>query len=167
MKKDKRLKRNNKRLILMVMSVLMMAMVGMNCYADNSQKQRPPFDPKRFEAELEQYITTNASLTPQEASKFFPVYRQMMGKMRSCFDEMRRYHFVNPTDEKGCAEAIRRQDELDIEMKQLQQEYHSRFLYILPASKVLRIIKAEEKFHRQAFKRARQNGQERSGHKKN
>ena len=38
-------------------------------------------------------------------------------------------------------------------MKQLQQEYHSRFLYILPASKVLRILKAEEQFHRQAFKK--------------
>ncbi len=74
-----------------------------------------------------------------------------MKKMRSCFDEMRRYHFVNPADEKGCAEAIRRQDELDIEMKLVQQEYHNRFMYILPASKVLKIIKAEEKFHRQAF----------------
>ena len=41
-------------------------------------------------------------------------------------------------------------------MKQLQQEYHNRFMYILPASKVLKIIKAEEKFHRRAFKRARQ-----------
>lgn len=161
MRQDNSLMRNVKSLILTVVSVWMMTMAGTDCYAGNSQKQRPPFDPKRFEAELEQYITTNASLTPQEASKFFPVYRQMMRKMRSCFDEMRRYHFVNPTDEKGCAEAIRRQDELDIEMKQLQQEYHSRFLYILPASKVLRIIKAEEKFHRQAFKRARQGRQER------
>ena len=114
----------------------------------------------------DRYITIHASLTPQEASKFFPVYRQMMKKMRSCFDEMRRYHFVNPSDENGCAEAIRRQDELDIEMKQLQQEYHNRFMYILPASKVLKIIKAEEKFHRQAFKRARQWHQNPSKHVK-
>lgn len=156
MKEDNNSMHRIGHLILMIVSVLVMTMMGLTCYAGNSQTQRPPFDPKRFEAELEQYITIHASLTPQEASKFFPVYRQMMKKMRSCFDEMRRYHFVNPADERGCAEAIRRQDELDIEMKQLQQEYHNRFMYILPASKVLKIIKAEEKFHRQAFKRARQ-----------
>lgn len=156
MKEDNNSIHRTRHLILMIVSVLVMTMMGLTCYAGNSQTPCSSFDPKRFEAELEQYITIHASLTPQEASKFFPVYRQMMKKMRSCFDEMRRYHFVNPADERGCAEAIRRQDELDIEMKQLQQEYHNRFMYILPASKVLKIIKAEEKFHRQAFKRARQ-----------
>ena len=166
MKQDNNSKHRTRHLILVIMAAIAMMMGGIPCHAENTQGQRPPFDPKRFEADLEQYITTHASLTPQEASKFFPVYRQMMKKMRSCFDEMRRLHFVNPADEKGCAEAIRRQDELDIEMKQLQQEYHNRFMYILPASKVLQVIKAEEKFHRQAFKRARQWHQNHSKHVK-
>lgn len=141
--------------LLSVMMIVMLSMSGTDGIAGNPKKQRPPFDPKRFEADLEQYITTHAALTPREAARFFPVYRQMMRKMRSHFDAMRRFHFVNPKDERACEEAIRCQDELDIEMKQLQQEYHSRFLYILPASKVLRIIKAEEQFHRQAFRNAR------------
>lgn len=141
--------------LLSVMMIGMLSMSGTDGFAGNPKKQRPPFDPKRFEADLEQYITTHAALTPREAARFFPVYRQMMKKMRSHFDAMRRFHFVNPKDERACEEAIRCQDELDIEMKQLQQEYHSRFLYILPASKVLRIIKAEEQFHRQAFRNAR------------
>ena len=141
--------------LLSVMMIGMLSMSGTDGFAGKPKKQRPPFDPKRFEADLEQYITTHAALTPREAARFFPVYRQMMKKMRSHFDAMRRFHFVNPKDERACEEAIRCQDELDIEMKQLQQEYHSRFLYILPASKVLRIIKAEEQFHRQAFRNAR------------
>ena len=135
------------------MSALVMTMMGVTCHAENSQGQRPPFDPKRFEAELEQYITTHASLTPQEASKFFPVYRQMMKKQRALFDEMRRLRMINPKDNEACEEAIRKQDELDIQIKQLQQEYHGRFLMMLPANKVLSIIKAEEKFHRQIFKK--------------
>ncbi|MFQ9809366.1 MAG: hypothetical protein ACLRYB_07070 [Segatella copri] len=49
--------------------------------------------------------------------------------------------------------AIRRKDELDIQLKQLQQEYHSRFMTILPPNKVFSVIKAEERFHRQAFRR--------------
>ena len=150
----KQLIKSKLAVLLSVIMLSMLSMVSTEGCAGNAKKQRPPFDPKRFEAELEQYITTHAGLTPREAARFFPVYRQMMKKMRSHFDAMRRFHYVNPKDERACMEAIRRQDELDIEMKQLQQEYHSRFLYILPASKVLRILKAEEQFHRQAFKKA-------------
>ena len=150
----KQLIKSKLAVLLSVIMLSMLSMVSTEGWAGHAKKQRPPFDPKRFEAELEQYITTHAGLTPREAARFFPVYRQMMKKMRSHFDAMRRFHYVNPKDERACMEAIRRQDELDIEMKQLQQEYHSRFLYILPASKVLRILKAEEQFHRQAFKKA-------------
>ena len=60
---------------------------------------------------------------------------------------------INPKDNEACEEAIRKQDELDIQIKQLQQEYHGRFLTMLPANKVLAIIKAEEKFHRQIFRK--------------
>ena len=153
MKEDNNSMHRTRHLILIIMSVLVMTMMGLTCHAENSQGQRPPFDPKRFEAELEQYITTHASLTPQEASKFFPVYRQMMKKQRALFDEMRRLRMINPKDNEACEEAIRKQDELDIQIKQLQQEYHGRFLMMLPANKVLSIIIAEEKFHRQIFRK--------------
>lgn len=153
MKEDNNSMLRTRHLILIIMSVLVMTMMGLTCHAGNSQTQRPPFDPKRFEAELEQYITIHASLTPQEASKFFPVYRQMMKKQRALFDEMRRLRMINPKDNEACEEAIRKQDELDIQIKQLQQEYHGRFLMMLPANKVLSIIKAEEKFHRQIFRK--------------
>ena len=36
----------------------------------------------------------------------------------------------------------------------IQQKYHNSFLKILPAGKVLEILKAEDKFHRDAFKQA-------------
>ncbi len=116
-------------------------------------KKRPPFNPAKFEADLEQFITTEACLTPTEAAKFFPVYRQMMRKQRAIFDEMRRFRHINPKDNEACADAIRKQDEMDIQIKQLQQEYHARFMLIIPACKVLGVIKAEEKFHRQMFRR--------------
>lgn len=133
---------------LLVVFMLMLA-VGMSA----QHKKRPAFNPAKFEADMEQFITTKAGLSPAEAAKFFPVYRQMMKKQRMLFEEMRRYHHVNPKDNEACANAIRRQDELDIEIKQLQQEYHARFMLILPAGKVLAVIKAEGDFHRQIFKR--------------
>lgn len=135
-----------------LLAVCVLLLIGLTTVSAQHRK-RPPFDPMKFEADLEQYITTHAGLTPVEAAKFFPVYKEMMKKMRSNFEEMRRFHHVNPKDERACAESIRKQDQLDIDMKVLQQEYHARFMLMLPASKVLAIIKAEEQFHRQAFKR--------------
>ena len=133
-----------------VLMILMLCTFGV---ANGQHKKRPPFDPAKFEADLEQFITVNACLSPSQAASFFPVYRQMMKKQRALFDEMRRLRMINPKDNEACEEAIRKQDELDIQIKQLQQEYHGRFLMMLPAYKVLSIIKAEEKFHRQIFKK--------------
>ena len=124
-----------------------------NALAQPHGKKRPPFNPAKFEADLEQFIATNAFLTPQEAAKFFPVYRQMLKKQRVLFDEARRTRQINPKDNEACAEAIRKQDELDLQIKLLQQEYHARFMTLLSPSKVVDVIKAEEKFHRQMFKR--------------
>ena len=138
---------------IMKTTVLLMLMLCTFGVANGQHKKRPPFNPAKFEADLEQFITVNACLSPSQAASFFPVYRQMMKKQRALFDEMRRLRMINPKDNEACEEAIRKQDELDIQIKQLQQEYHGRFLMMLPANKVLAIIKAEEKFHRQIFKK--------------
>lgn len=133
-----------------VLMILMLCTFGV---ANSQHRKHPPFNPAKFEADLEQFITVNACLSPSQAASFFPVYRQMMKKQRALFDEMRRLRMINPKDNEACEEAIRKQDELDIQIKQLQQEYHGKFLMMLPANKVLSIIKAEEKFHRQIFRK--------------
>ena len=133
-----------------MLMILMLCTFGV---ANGQHRKRPPFNPAKFEADLEQFITVNACLSPSQAASFFPVYRQMKKKQRALFDEMRRLRMTNPKDNEACEEAIRKQDELDIQIKQLQQEYHGRFLMMLPANKVLSIIKAEEKFHRQIFRK--------------
>lgn len=133
-----------------VLMILMLCTFGV---ANGQHRKHPPFNPAKFEADLEQFITVNACLSPSQAASFFPVYRQMMKKQRALFDEMRRLRMINLKDNEACEEAIRKQDELDIQIKQLQQEYHGKFLMMLPANKVLSIIKAEEKFHRQIFRK--------------
>ena len=151
MKLNRLPKAKNCRRYLGMLAVLMLMLLAV-VPAGSQPKKRPPFNPAKFEADLEQFITREVCLTPYEASKFFPIYRQMMKKQRMLFDEMRRYRLINPKDNKACEEAIRKQDEIDIRIKQLQQEYHSRFMFVLSPSKVMGVIKAEEKFHRQAFR---------------
>lgn len=122
------------------------------------------FDPAQFEADLEQFVTTEARLTPAESAEFFPLYREMRKKQMAYFCDHRRWQYVDEADDKACADAIRRIDNNDLEIKRLQQAYHEKFLRILPASKVYRIIKAEEKFHRQQFKRIHANGKRHRQH---
>ena len=121
--------------------------------AQNQKGMPPKFDPAKFDADLEQFITTNAGLSPQEAAAFFPLYREMQRKQRAYFDEMRRNSHIDTNDDKSCREAIEKKDKMEIEIKEIQQQYHSKFMKVLPAGKVFKIIKAEERFHRQAFKR--------------
>lgn len=117
-------------------------------------QSRPKFDPARFEADLEQYVTTEAGLSAKEAAAFFPIYKEMRKKQRMLFMKMDKYRHVDFCDNKQCENAIRSLDEIDIQMKELQQRYHVKFMNILPASKVLKVIRAEERFHRRAFRKA-------------
>ena len=55
--------------IILILSFLCVISSGL--YAQERQR----FSPERFEAELEQFITTDACLTPEESARFFPLYR--------------------------------------------------------------------------------------------
>lgn len=117
-------------------------------------QERPKFDPRRFEAELEQFVSTEAGLSPQEAADFFPVYREMRCKQRTLFMKLDEYRHIDYRDNKLCEKAIRDQDEIDAQIKELQRMYHLKFMKILPAGKVLKILRAEDRFHRKAFRKA-------------
>ena len=133
--------------------IWMLLVVTMVADAQNAGSVPQRFSPEKFQADLEQYITKEACLTPQEAAKFFPVYKEMQAKQRGVFERQRKLGFVKPTDEKGCEKAIRQRDEFDLELKRIQQTYHNKFLKVIPAGKVMRVIRAEDRFHKQAFKR--------------
>ena len=110
------------------------------------------FDPARFRADMEQFITREACLTPKEASEFFPVFDEMLRKERATYDQITALNRFKPATEKGCVDAVNKRDELEIQIKELQLQYHKRFMKILPASKVFDVIKAQNRYHRQMFK---------------
>lgn len=113
------------------------------------------FNPARFEADLEKFITTEAHLTQSEASKFFPLYREMRQKQMAYFKKDRDlFKNIKSTDNKACENAIKQHDANEIAIKKIQSTYHSKFLKVLAPTKILQIIKAEDKFHRQLFSRS-------------
>ena len=129
-----------------------MVMLTTSIAAQNGKGKYEKFSPQKFEAELQAFITKEAGLTAVESAKFFPLYKEMQSKQRQLFEKQRRNNAVKPADEQGCRKAIMESDALDIEIRQIQQTYHKRFLELLPASKVYDILKAEERFHRRMMK---------------
>ena len=110
--------------------------------------QPPRFNPAKFEADMEQFITTEVGLTPMEASRFFPLFREMQNKQRALFGKMRFYAHTDTSDDAASLKTIKECDKIEVEMKKILK-----FCKVLSPGKVLAVIKAEEKFHRQAFKR--------------
>ena len=120
----------------------------MNGFAQEPQK----FSPEKFQADLEQFIAKEAALTKEESDKFFPLYREMQQKQRAVFGKVRQEGRVKPTDDASCKKLVQRRDEVELELKKIQQTYHNKFFTVLSASKVFDVLRAEERFHRRAFR---------------
>ena len=113
----------------------------------NGQQQQR-FSPEKYQADLEQYITKEACLTPQEAAAFFPLFREMQKKQRALYNKMREDVRIKPTDEAACKKMIQKRDQVELELKSIQQTYHNKFLGVISPSKVFDVIKAEDNYHR-------------------
>ncbi len=147
-----------------LMTILIALVLAVAAIPQDQKPQQPPkFSPEKFQADLEQFITKEACLTPQEAAKFFPVYKEMQAKQRAVYDRQRQLGWGKPADEKGCEKAIRQRDEYDLELKRIQQTYHNKFLSIISASKLYDVIKAEDRFHRQMLRGWNRGGQMMNG----
>lgn len=136
-----------KRTILAITAIA----ITLGMQAQDKRQGDGKFSPEKFDADLRNYITTEARLTQQEAATFFPLYKEMQHRQRTVFDKQRQLAKEKPKDEEGCRQAIDQRDEMDIELKRIQQSYHQRFFKVLPPSKVYDILKAERRFHRKAM----------------
>lgn len=119
-----------------------------------SSAQHGKFSPQQFEADLQKFIAKEARLTPKESAKFFPVYTELCRKKRAIFEKMKNYRHSKPATDEECKKVIQKTDELDLQINELERQYHNKFLKMLPAGKVYDILKAESRFHRQALKKA-------------
>lgn len=137
--------------------VLLLSVVSVT--AHDPQK----FSPEKFQADMEQFVTKEASLTAEEAARFFPLYREMQQKQRAVWNQMKDLGRNKPADEAACKQAVQKRDELELEQRRIIQTYHNKFFKVLPASKVYDVIIAENKFHRSAI---RNFGQGQQGNRK-
>ncbi len=114
------------------------------------------FNPAKFNAGLQSYITKKARLTPSEANAFFPIYQEMNSKLRGMHTQLKALQRQRPRSENECLSYLHKQDKLNIQMKQTEQSYHLRMLKVVSASRLYSILEAERQYFRAAFKKAAQ-----------
>jgi len=116
--------------------------------ADEPQK----FSPEKFQADMEQFITQEAKLTSDEATKFFPLLREMHAKQRVVYEKIKKECSQRPSNEEEIKKVVQKRDSYELELKVIQQTYHNKFFKVLQPSKVFDAIIAEDRFHRRAFR---------------
>lgn len=140
---EKRKLNEMKRIVTISLVLIMTLMV-------NAQDKR--FSPEKFEADLKAYITKEASLTTKEADKVYPVFCELREKQRVIYDKMRKFGMNKPVGDEACKQAIIEYDKLNLELRQLDVDYHKKMIKLVSASKVYEIMQAENRFHRQMMK---------------
>jgi hypothetical protein len=131
---------------ILTISLLLMMTIMVNA------QDHKRFSPEKFEADLRCFITKEASLTPQEADKLFPVFREMREKQREIYEKMRKLGMNKASDDEACKQFIIEYDKLNLELGQLDVTYHKKMIRMIPASKVYAVMQAEKRFHRQMMK---------------
>ena len=110
-------------------------------------------DFNRLKAETYRFITQEAGLTTQETARLFPIFDEMRTKQRGYFDRLRAIHSARPSSEREALEMIERADTYEIQLKQIEQRYHKEMLKVISATKLMRVLEAERRFHRQMFRK--------------
>ena len=109
---------------------------------DKEQK----FDPERFARAQEAFIVKEAQLTQQEAAEFLPVFREMLQKQRALFKQYRQYAKAKPQNDKEAMKLLKNIDNLDLQIKKIEIEYHTKFCKVISPMKVYQVHKAMNKF---------------------
>jgi hypothetical protein len=98
----------------------------------------------KIEAARIAYITDQLQLTPQEAEKFWPIYREFAQRRREIRQQIRNTS-KNP-EGKSDQEIVEQQFKAKQEELDLEKDYSGRLLKVISAQKLTSLPQAERKF---------------------
>jgi hypothetical protein len=126
--------------------IIFLSLMAVSALAQDEDLPQPQDQKVRdkIEAARIAYITDQLQLTPAEAEKFWPIYREFAEKRRGIRQEMRNARNANPgqTDQEAVDQQFKmKQQELDLE-----KDYSGRLLKVISAQKLRSLPQAERKF---------------------
>lgn len=106
------------------------------------------------------YITTELNLTPDEAAKFWPLYNDFEEKQREIRQDkiknyMDRSQSSDKLTEKEASTLINQMETAEEELHQLRKKFITNLKGVLPATKILKLKKAEDEFSKKLLQQYR------------
>ena len=135
--------------------------------AQGQNKHKGSFNHDEFRKKMELFITEEAGLSPEDAQKFFPIFREMKEKQMKLGHKIKKLKKDplddddddedddDDKDEDEWAEAVIEIEELKVKQAQIGETYIKRLCRIISGEKVFKALKAEDTFHRQILKNFR------------
>lgn len=129
-----------------VFKIIFLSLMAVSAFAQDEELPQPQDQKVRdkIEAARIAYITDQLQLTPGEAEKFWPIYREFAERRRGIRQQMREARNANPgqTDQEAVDQQFKmKQQELDLE-----KDYSGRLLKVISAQKLRTLPQAERKF---------------------
>lgn len=140
-----------------IVMILLTLTFGMPVLAQKEQEKDPKAR-QRIEAARIAFITDRLGLTPEEAEKFWPVYREFNQKrmeLRQELEQKRKDQEINASEEQQ-----KRFLEMELQVKQreldLEKEYSGRLLQTITPQKLLALRQAEADFRAMILRQIQQ-----------
>ena len=143
-----------KNLLLLLIAIYS---VPASAQQDDLEPARDPRAREKIRAAHAAYITERLQLTPAEAEKFWPVYREYAEKRRELRQEMRTNR---PPEADGKALL-----DFDLKIKEkeldLEKTYTEKFQHLIPPEKLVRLRDAESDFRKMLLRQIQQRRRQR------
>ena len=133
-------------LILLLMCMSFPLASDASTYRDNQGDKPQKFNPEKYSRDQEAFIIKDAQLTQQEVAAFMPLFREMQQKQRALFKQHRQYSRTNPQNDKEATQLINNIDNVEMQIKKIETQYHEKFLKVLSPIKVYKVHQAVNKF---------------------
>ena len=135
---------------------------------ERRMERKPPFSPEEFQAKQREFITRKAELTAEEADAFFPIFFELQKKKfeieHNARKETRKPRGEKMTEEE-CREYVYKMADTKIEIAKLEREYTDKYLGVISACKLRKVLHAEGAFQRHLMKEMIKSREERKQNK--
>ena len=140
--------------------IFLILFVSTTLWAQNEDEiARNPKAQDKIKAARIAFITERLELTPEEAERFWPIYKEFTNKrmeLRQQFEQARK----NPNPNKSMEQYNSDLVDLNLKLKQeelnMEKDYSRKIMDVVPAHKLMALKKAEDDFRRLVLQQIQQ-----------
>lgn len=137
--------------------IILLLFVSSSVFAQKGSHDNKRPDKEKVKAMKIAYITEKLNLTPSEAQQFWPTYNEYSSKrdaLRKKMHATKKLEKTNPTaSDAEIAKRIEQHFKIREQELNLDKEYHTKFIKVLPIAKVEKLYIAEHDFMRELLRK--------------